>query len=174
MKRPVSTSGSSKQHYSRSGDPRSLARRLALQFIYQLTVQRGDNLDQIDSFLEENCENSQASEPAKQLILGSWRQINELDQLIQAVSSNWDLSRISLVDRCNLRLAVYQLRACPEVPPRVVINEAVELAKEFSTAQAPAFVNGILDAIWQKMKQQSDDSCDVEEKSDVDKKKDSV
>ncbi|MCK5114641.1 MAG: transcription antitermination factor NusB [Phycisphaerae bacterium] len=166
MKRPVGTSGSSKHHHNRSGDPRSLARRLALQFIYQLSVQRGGNLDQIDGFLGENCENSQAQQPAKQLILGCWRKINELDQLIKAVSSNWDLSRISLVDRCNLRLAVYQLQACPEVPPRVVINEAVELAKSFSTAQAPAFVNGILDAIWQKLKQQDDDSSDVNENKD--------
>jgi N utilization substance protein B len=64
----------------------------------------------------------------------------------------WDLSRLSFVDKNILRLAVYQLRFCPDIPPKVVINEALELAKKFGSAKSSAFVNGVLDSIFKKIK----------------------
>ena len=128
-------------------DPRRFARQLALQFLYQLEIQNGQNLDQMERFLAEYCPDPAVRQTAGAFIRGAWQMKDSLDEHIRRTCENWDLSRISLVDRSNLRLAVYQLIACPEIPPKAVINEAVELAKTFGTAQAPAFVNGILDAI---------------------------
>ena len=128
-------------------DPRRVGRRLALQFLYQLDAQGGANLDQMQGFLNEYSEDREGRELAERWIMSVWGCHEKMDELIGKVSENWDLSRITLVDRSNLRLAVYQLVECPDIPAKAVINEAVELAKEFSTAQAPAFVNGVLDAI---------------------------
>ena len=131
----------------RDEDPRRVGRRLALQFLYQLDAQGGANLDQMKNFLDEYGEDREGRELAARWIKSVWGSHEKMDELIGKVSENWDLSRITLVDRSNLRLAVYQLVECPEIPAKAVINEAVELAKEFSTAQAPAFVNGVLDAV---------------------------
>lgn len=138
-------------------DYRRQARRLALQFLYQLTVQEGANLDQMDSFLAEYGDDEQARLLAAKWIKSAWAQLDQIDKLIRQVSANWDLSRINQVDHSNLHLAVYQLTNCPEIPPKVVINEAVELAKIFSTAQAPAFINGVLEAIRKNRAKKSQD-----------------
>ncbi|KPK75307.1 MAG: hypothetical protein AMJ79_11640 [Phycisphaerae bacterium SM23_30] len=116
-------------------------------FLYQLDMQEGENMDQMGRFLAEYDAEQEVRERAEKWIRGIWERREKLDELIGRVSENWDLNRITRVDRSNLRLAVYQFLACPEIPAKVVINEAVELAKLFSTAQAPAFVNGVLDAI---------------------------
>lgn len=157
---PVSRRGDSKQHIKLDraepqDDPRSLARQTVVQFLHQLTAQNGENLDQIDLFLNEFAPNLQSRSLARQWILGTWQHLERIDQLICQASTNWEPSRISLVDRNNLRLAIYQLLYCPDIPPKVVINEAIELARLFSAAQAPAFINGVLDAIYRKIREES-------------------
>jgi len=67
--------------------------------------------------------------------------------LIDDSTIKWEFTRLSPVDKSILRLAVYQLKFCPDIPPKVVINEAIELAKKFSTDKSPGFVNGVLDAV---------------------------
>ncbi len=133
-------------------DPRSSSRQLAMQFLYQLDVQKGESLRSLDSFLQEYGKEDGIRERAKEWIQATWRNQKPIDELIQSVSSNWELHRISTTDRSNLRLAVYQLLHCPDIPAKVVINEAVELAKRFSTAQAPGFINGVLDALQKKIR----------------------
>lgn len=133
-------------------DHRHLARQLALQALYQLAMQQGENLAQLDGFFDEH--GAADAEPlARQWSLGTWRDLAQIDKQIEMVSSNWDLTRMNLIDHSNLRLAVYQFLHCPGIPPKVVINEAIELAKTFSSASAPAFVNGLLDAICKKLAQ---------------------
>ena len=124
-----------------------------MQFLYQLNAQNGANLEQLEHFLKEFSDDPQTREIARQWIIDTWRNLDQLDTLIIQAAVNWDLSRISHVDRAILRLAVHQLTACPDIPPKVVINEAVEVAKAFSTTQAPAFINGILDTINKKSHQ---------------------
>ena len=68
-----------------------------------------------------------------------------------ASTIKWKMSRLSFVEKSILRLAVYQLKFCNDIPPKVVINEAIELAKKFSTTQSGAFVNGVLDAVLKKI-----------------------
>ena len=70
-----------------------------------------------------------------------------IDQLLQQVARNWDLKRMAAIDRNVLRMAVFELLHCPDIPPKVTINEAIELGKKFSTANSGGFINGILDRI---------------------------
>lgn len=128
-------------------DYRHRARQLAMQFLYQLAAQKGENLSQIDTFLAEFCDDEATAQLAKDWSLGTWRNLTRVDEQIGAVNLERQVQRIDLVDLSNLRLGVYQLLCCADVPVKVAINEAVELAKQFSTAQAPAFVNGVLDAV---------------------------
>ncbi len=82
------------------------------------------------------------------LVQGVWEHQAEIDLLIQKHSENWRLERMSRVD-CNiLRIAVFELVHCPDVPPRAAINEAIDLGKHFSTEESGAFINGILDSIF--------------------------
>lgn len=88
---------------------------------------------------------------ANQLFEGSVAQADSSDRLVEKLSANWRLDRLATVDRNILRLAIYELRS-GTAPVKVVINEALELAKKFSSADAPAFLNGILDAAYKKLK----------------------
>ncbi|MBI9016029.1 MAG: transcription antitermination factor NusB [Phycisphaerae bacterium] len=130
---------------------RRQSRQLALQFLYQLDVQKGRPIEMLDKFLAENTADLEIRKIARQWIRGTWNGLAHIDATIKEVSANWDINRISIVDRSNLRLAIYQLLDCPDVPAKVVINEAIELAKVFSTAQSSKFVNGVLDAVVKKM-----------------------
>ena len=87
---------------------------------------------------------------ARDLVDAAQKRMLDLDETIVAASRNWRLERMSRVDRNILRLATLELKSSPEVPVKVVINEAVELAKRFGAAESPAFVNGILDRIAQQ------------------------
>lgn len=128
-------------------DYRTEARQLAVQFLHHLTVLGKMSHTQLESFLSEYSDQPPARELARKWIIGTWQYRDDLDRMIQSVSEHWDIARINIVDRNNLRLALYHMLHCPEIPPAVAINEAVELAKVFSTAQAPSFVNAILDAL---------------------------
>jgi N utilization substance protein B len=100
---------------------------------------------------------------AASLVTTTRERLAEIDDAIQSASRNWRLDRMSRVDRNILRLATCELRHSPDVPVKVVINEAVELAKRFGTADSPAFVNGILDRIAHQLRRPGlDDEGDAE------------
>jgi len=84
---------------------------------------------------------------ASRLVLGTVEQLEEIDDRIRDRAENWRISRMAVVDRNILRLAVYEFLREPETPKTVVINEALEIARRFSTFEATQFINGILDAI---------------------------
>ena len=86
---------------------------------------------------------------------GTWKNVSVCDGLITTAAGKWDLSRLSSVDRSILRLGAYQLKFCPDIPGKVVINEAIEIAKTYSGAQSPRFVNGVLDAILKRIKDEA-------------------
>lgn len=96
-------------------------------------------------------ENQSPSEDLKQfaseLIRGVGEHLDEIDQLLMKMARNWRVDRMTTVDRNILRLGIYELLFCPEIPVRVSINEAIELGKKFGSADSPAFINGILDKI---------------------------
>ena len=84
---------------------------------------------------------------ALRLIEGTRQQQKEVDQILVAVTRNWDLRRMAAIDRNILRMAIYELLHCADIPPKVTINEAIELGKRFSTANSGSFINGILDRV---------------------------
>lgn len=129
-------------------DGRSAARRLALQFLYELDAQGDEAMGNLDAFLDEYASSAKANRLAHTLITQTWHSREMLDQIISTAAHNWQVSRLSMVDHGILRLAVYQLIKSPEIPPKVVINEAIDIAKEFSSARAPGFINGVLDSIY--------------------------
>lgn len=85
---------------------------------------------------------------AKELVMGVWKEKEALDKLISRASRNWRIERMSRVDRNILRIAVYEVVYMGDIPPKVSIDEAVELGKKFGTEDSGAFVNGILDFIY--------------------------
>ena len=133
---------------------RTQAREIALQALYQHDVQKkldasaAADAEQFEIFIRGATEDPEVREYARLLLDGSLANMEEIDRRIAATATHWKLHRIAVVDRCVLRLALFELLGCPEVPPKVVINEAVELAKKYSTEQSGAFVNGILDTIY--------------------------
>ena len=131
-------------------DKRTRARELAMQALYQLDVQGRGLLEFLEEFFIENEPDDSVRRLALDWSKGTWENLAQCDELIVASTIKWKLSRLSSVDKSILRLAVYQLKFCPDIPPRVVINEAIELAKKFSTEKSPPFVNGVLDAISKK------------------------
>ena len=127
---------------------RTLAREISLQALFQqdLTDSKKEDLDDL---LSEAAEEERGY--ARSLVIGVLENKQELDSRISEVTANWKLERIAAVDRAVLRLGLYELLEMAEVPPKVVINESVELAKKFSTEKSGAFVNGVLDRIYQAM-----------------------
>lgn len=132
-------------------DKRTRARELAMQGLYQLDFQGQDALTGIQQFYKENEKDPAVRFLAMKWAKGACENLSECDSLIAGAIIRWQLSRLSVVDKSILRLAVYQLKFCPDIPPRVVINEAIELAKKFSSDKSPSFVNGVLDAVYKKL-----------------------
>ncbi|MBU0566615.1 transcription antitermination factor NusB, partial [bacterium] len=92
----------------------------------------------------------EVKEFAKRLIEGTAKNIETIDELIKNQAKNWQFSRLAYVDRNILRFSIFELLYCPDIPKAVTINEAIELAKTYSTADSPKFINGILDKIKEK------------------------
>jgi len=132
-------------------DRRTRARELAMQSLYQLDVQGSDYLDRLGVFLRENSEEDVILGMADEWSRKTWENLEVCDGLIKGAAVKWELGRLSQVDRSILRLSAYQLKFCPDIPGKVVINEAIELAKKYSSEQSPRFVNGVLDAVFRKL-----------------------
>jgi N utilization substance protein B len=134
-------------------DKRTRAREIAMQALYQLDVQGAELLPRLmGEFFYEVEGDARTRQLAWEWTNGTWAAVAECDELIVGSTIRWQFSRLSPVDRGILRLAVYQLKHCPEIPPKVVINEAIELAKKYSTEKSGPFVNGVLDAVLKKLK----------------------
>ena len=131
-------------------DKRTRARELAMQALYQLDVQGDDILGHLEKFFLESDTVNFIRKLASDWTKGTWDNLKQCDEFIADSTIKWEFARLSPVDRSILRLSVYQLKFCPDIPPKVIINEAIELAKKFSTDKSPAFVNGVLDAILKK------------------------
>ncbi len=126
---------------------RTQAREYALQILYQIDV-RKDPEDKILVDFWKNIETEpEVSDFAAKIVIGTIRNKKKIDEMITKYASNWKLSRMAVIDRNVLRLAAYELLFCEDIPPKVSINEAVDLAKKFGDTESGKFVNGILDKI---------------------------
>jgi len=126
---------------------RRKAREAAIQMLYQMDMAAVDAPVAIRLYWGTLAGNDGAREFADDLVLGLAAASERVDALIRQVSKHWRLERMARVDRNIIRLAVYELAERPEIPRRVTLNEAIELAKRFGDENSPAFVNGVLDRI---------------------------
>ncbi|MBI2933396.1 MAG: transcription antitermination factor NusB [Planctomycetes bacterium] len=128
---------------------RTLGRELALQILYQLDLRGQEVMDDLEACLREAPEppDEEVMRFARELVSGYWERRPAVDEKIEAAAKNWQLRRMAVIDRNILRLATYELLFRDDIPPLVSINEAIDLAKKFSTPQSGRFVNGILDNI---------------------------
>ncbi|MBI4680855.1 MAG: transcription antitermination factor NusB [Nitrospirae bacterium] len=124
---------------------RTTARRLSMQALYEAEHGNTAILDAIEHVLEEKVISADSREFIKYLAEGSWNNKEIADSVIKKYSKGWRVERIGGVDRNILRLAIFEINE-KETPVQIVINEALELAKEFSTIEASKFINGILGA----------------------------
>jgi transcription antitermination factor NusB len=122
-----------------------------MQALYQLDVQGPDVLDHLGRFFRESDTDDFVQNLASDWSKGTWENLEQCDELIADSTIKWQFTRLSPVDKSILRLSVYQLKFCTDIPPKVVINEAIELAKKYSTDKSPGFVNGVLDAVLRKI-----------------------
>lgn len=126
---------------------RRKARELALAFMFQMDARGEDMTSAVDEFLSASTDDLEVQGFARTLITTCWANLPAIDDAIRSVSENWELERMAGVDRSILRIAACELLFLDEIPPGVSINEAIDLAKIYSTAQSGAFVNGVLDRI---------------------------
>jgi len=126
---------------------RTRGRELALQFLYQMDLRGPELFEEAAAFLAAEERDREACAFARRLITGVRDHWEELNEAIRSVAQNWELARMAVIDRNVLRLAAFELLHCRDIPPKVAINEAIELGKRYSTANSGAFINGILDKI---------------------------
>ena len=126
---------------------RTQARELALQLMYQLDLRGDEILDEVQAALSPGAGDPEMLDFARELVHGCREKQPEIDRQIEEVAKNWQLKRMAAIDRNILRLATYELLYREDIPPLVTINEAIDIAKKFSTKNSGPFVNGILDNI---------------------------
>jgi transcription antitermination factor NusB len=129
---------------------RTRARELALQVLYQVDLRGPALMDEAEELVRTDETDTETREFALALIQGTHEHKPQIDEAIQAVAQNWNIARMAVVDRNVLRLATFELLHCEDVPPKVAINEAIELGKRYSTQNSGAFINGILDKIMNR------------------------
>jgi len=131
---------------------RRIARECALQMLYELDVGKHSKDEILRTFWQMNEHPPKVREFANQLFDGTLRKLKEIDKVIQQHTKHWRLGRMAVVDRNVLRIAVYEFLADNRTPDTVVINEALDIARKFSTMESAQFVNGILDSIKNELK----------------------
>ena len=126
---------------------RRKSRESALQVLYQLNITKQDATTALTRYQEHFLSHGEADDFVKRLVMGVLEYFPQLDRLIEQYSENWRLDRINMIDRNILRIALYELLYCEEIPPKVTINEAIDLGKRFGSEDSGSFINGILDRI---------------------------
>ncbi len=142
---------------------RTRSREFALQLLYRLDINRTDIEEVFDDFWKDRTDlalsdkekeaiESDKKDPevrayAERLVRGAFQKLEEIDRIIERYAENWEMKRMAFVDRNILRLSTYEICHLEEIPPKVALNEAVELAKRYGEPDSSKFVNGILDKI---------------------------
>ena len=125
---------------------RRSGRELAFRLLFQMDVGGGTPAEVFEVAREASEASSEVWVFAVQVARGAWDKKSDIDPIIERFASGWTLERMANADRNLLRLALYEIQFRSEIPPSVSVNEAVELAKEYSTAESARFINGILGA----------------------------
>jgi N utilization substance protein B len=126
---------------------RRRAREVVLQLLYQCDHNPSVDPEQVRNFLQTRLRQGDLIDFAHGLLSGVSTHRKEIDQQLSATAENWSVERMATVDRNVLRLGTYELLYQTDTPPKVAMDEAVELAKRYGAAESPAFVNGVLDRV---------------------------
>lgn len=127
-------------------------RRCAVQALYQFDLENAESEEMVKASLEDSPGDKETHARGFTLAKAAWEARAEADAAVAALSPDWPTHRQPVIDRSILRLAHYEM-VSGKTPPKVAINEAVELAREFSTEKSPLFVNGVLDRIYKSLNQ---------------------
>ncbi|MFZ4598892.1 MAG: transcription antitermination factor NusB [Terrimicrobiaceae bacterium] len=128
------------------------AREAAVQYLYQREIHGGESDSGLEEFYRLRGLSPSARRFCDDLLRGWTEHRDQIDETIRDHAKNFEFSRLCAVDRNVLRVACHELMNCPDIPPAVAINEAIEIAKKFSTEDSGRFVNGILDNIRKSRK----------------------
>ncbi len=129
-------------------------REKVLQILYAYELSN-DSLDLMFEDLLQEVTDEESKEFVKSLTLLTIQHRDEYDEMIRQVVKNWEIDRIAVIDRLLIRIATCEMLHFPEIPPKVSINEVIEIAKRYSTDQSDKFINGVLDAILKKLKEEN-------------------
>ena len=129
---------------------RHLSRMVAMQTLYEWDFREGSDLDEINSRNTQEYKDDVDENFINFLVYGVRDKTSEIDKAIVDSAPEWPIEQISLIDKSILRLSIFELLYSENVPPKVVINEAVELAKQFSGENSSKFINGVLGTIYDK------------------------
>lgn len=138
---------------------RRLVRERAMQALYAYEIGHnvgGESIDFLASRLvyPEFRGNAELMEFAEKLMLRIYNHASECDEIIKSLAENWDFQRIAPIDKVLLRMGITEMLFFPEIPTKVTINEAIEIAKRYSTDKSGIFLNGVLDAALSKLKEE--------------------
>ncbi|MGH9831643.1 MAG: transcription antitermination factor NusB [Blastocatellia bacterium] len=134
---------------------RRRARECALQMLFSYDVARPSVDELLETYWEEMAEAAEEVRVfANELVIGTIANLEEIDERIRLRTEHWRIPRMAIVDRNLLRMAIYEFMFQPNTPRTVAINEALEIARRFSTHEATQFINGILDAIKRDLETQ--------------------
>jgi N utilization substance protein B len=126
---------------------RRKSREFALQVLYQLDITKQDAMKAVAQLKEHFSPREERDPFVERIVLGVIEHNQKIDRLIERYSENWRLDRINLIDRNILRMATFELLYCEEIPPKVTLNEAIDLGKRYGSEDSGSFINGILDRI---------------------------
>ena len=134
---------------------RRQARENALQMLYQIEMSETGLEEVLENFWTHHPdEDGETKQFAEDLVKGVLGQKEAIDDFIVKHSTNWKLTRMACVDKNLLRLAVYELKNCKDIPIKVTLNEAIEIAKKFGSEESGSFINGVLDKIAKELKKE--------------------
>ncbi len=136
---------------------RSKAREVTLCLLYQVEISKADFRQAIQNYLESYPQKQEVIDFLSLLVEGVMGNISQIDALIKKHVKNWEIDRMAVIDRNILRMGCFELLFLEDVPPKVAINEAIELAKRFGDMDSPRFVNGILDKIYKTETKREED-----------------
>lgn len=130
--------------------PRTQGREVAFKVLYQLDLRPDLSEGEVEEALKAESKSAEALKFARDLVRGARDHKAEIDRQVEGIAHNWRLDRMAAVDRNIIRLGAFELGWRPDVPTAVAINEAVVMAKKYSTKESGSFVNGILDKVAQR------------------------
>ena len=126
---------------------RRRARELAMQALFYMDMRQNTSQGMLDLYCQSFTPSKRALPFFLELVKGVMRTRSQIDSIIECFSNNWKIGRMSCVDRNVMRIAVYELLYCHDIPPKVTINEAIDVGKKFGTEESGSFINGILVSI---------------------------